>query len=284
MSNSYLNVILFLLTTLLYYYSLKPILNIDILLDPVKYKNYTTNNYVYLAIYLLAVIIVQFLVNISIISSICGGKLSLNIGTAFGYTFIPWVLLFGVIVLVLSIYPSFKSVFSDVIGYYYISSSANKLLTELLINKEINNKIKTDPNLINEESQKNMQSTADAIIKIFGDNSILINQILPTNFTDYWSILTPLMKPKYKNPTDPETIKLKNNLLELVVTKDNIGESMWYIYTGVLLCMYVQLKITTNGCLNNTQTMQQNYEDYITKEKQANEEKEKTQTTYTISS
>ena len=34
---------------------------------------------------------------------------------------------------VLIIFPGFKSAFSDVIGYYWVSYSANKLVTEILI-------------------------------------------------------------------------------------------------------------------------------------------------------
>jgi hypothetical protein len=33
--------------------------------------------------------------------------------------------------LILTIYPGFKSAFSDVIGYYWVYGSANKLITEL---------------------------------------------------------------------------------------------------------------------------------------------------------
>ena len=43
-------------------------------------------------------------------------------------------------------YPGFKSAFSDVIGYFYVSSSANKLLTDLLVNKDIEKVLKhNDP-------------------------------------------------------------------------------------------------------------------------------------------
>lgn len=45
-----------------------------------------------------------------------------------------------------------------------------------------------------EEQKLGLQQAADAIIKICGNNSILINQIVPSNFTSYWDILKPLMK------------------------------------------------------------------------------------------
>ena len=127
-----------------------------------------------------------------------------------------------------------------------------------------------------------MQSAADAIIKICGNNSVLINQIVPTNFNSYWSILTPLMKDKYKQNSS-ETNVIKKELFELVVTRDNVGEAMWYIYTGVLLTSLVQLKITSRGCVNNPKTMEQNYQKFLDVEEKAKQQKQlSTSTTYTI--
>ena len=88
-------------------------------------------------------------------------------GAAGIFTFIPWTLIFGVLILVLSIYPGFKSAFSDVIGYFYVSGSANKVLTELLVDKDIQKNINNDTT-ISPEQKLAMQSSADAIIKICG--------------------------------------------------------------------------------------------------------------------
>ena len=133
MSSSYLNIITFLCTTLFYYLAIKPSLSYDTLTDMEKYKKYTSSTYMYLGIYVLLVIVLQFLVNTSLITSNCGGNVTDNIGAAGLLTFFPWALIFGVLIMVLTIYPGFKSAFSDVVGYFYISGSANKVLTELLI-------------------------------------------------------------------------------------------------------------------------------------------------------
>ena len=310
MASSSLNIVIFLLTTVFYYMALKPSLTYDKLKN--GYKEYVSNNYMYLAIYLLLVMVLQFIANASIISNNCGGSISENMGAAGVFTFIPWTLIFGVIILVLTIYPGFKSAFSDVIGYYYVSSSANKLLTDLLINRDIE-KILTDspspkPNIntsaasgldnsgasnpggeiemtsiVGGGDKEKMQEAADLIIKICGNTSILINQIVPSNFDNYWSLLTPLKKDKYKNDSDPSTKTLRDQLFELVVTRDNIGEIMWYIYTGLLITSIVQLKITTRGCASNPKTMEQNYQKFLDKQAEADKQKEQaTSTTYTI--
>jgi len=284
MANSYLNIVTFLLTTLFYYLVFKPVLTYDTFNNANAYKEYISNNYLYLAIYLLLVILVQFLVNASIISSTCGGSITENMGAAGVFTFIPWILIFGVLIVIITIYPGFKSAFSDVIGYFWVSSSANKIITELLIDRNIEKKIKSDKEMTPEEKE-NMESAADAIIKICGNTAVLINQIVPSNFNDYWKILTPLMKDRYKvNGGDTEETKnIKNELFELVVTRDNIGESMWYIYTGLLLTSLVQLKITTRGCIKNPKTMEQNYKKFQETQEKARAKKElSTSTTYTV--
>jgi len=135
---------------------------------------------------------------------------------------------------------------------------------------------------IDKDKRAAMQDAADAIIKICGNTSILINQIVPSNFVQYWEILTPLMKEKYQND-GPETQEIKDDLFNLVVTRDNIGEAMWYIYTGLLLTSIVQLKLTSRGCVSNPKTMEQNYQKFLEVEEKNKAEQAKIEgTTYTI--
>jgi hypothetical protein len=288
MASSSLNIVMFLFTTAFYYMALKPSFTYDKLQN--GYKEYISSNYLYLAIYLVLVMVLQFFANATIISNNCGGSIRENIGAAGVFTFIPWTLIFGVIILVLTMYPGFKSAFSDVIGYYYVSSSANALLTNLLINRDIENVLSETnvnhpqpPPIVGGGEKEKMQEAADLIIKICGNTSVLINQIVPSNFVNYWSLLTPLKKDKYKNDNDTNTQALRDELFQLVVTRDNIGEMMWYIYTGLLITSIVQLKITTRGCTSNPKTMEQNYQKFLDAQTEVDKQKElATSTTYTI--
>ena len=283
MANSYLNIVTFLLTTLFYYLAIKPSYTYEISVDPTKQKEYKSTSYMYLAIYLLLVMVIQFMVNASIISSTCGGNITENMGAAGVLTFLPWTLIFGVLIVILTVYPGFKSAFSDVIGYFWVSSSANKVITELLVDPNIQKKIDTDSTSTPEQKEA-MMSAADTIVKVCGNSAILINQIVPSNFQSYWNILTPLLKPKYQT-AGPETDKIKNELFEIVVTRDNVGEAMWYMYTGLLLTSLVQLKMTTRGCVSNPKTMEANYQKFKDTEQKAKAQKElATSTTYTITS
>ena len=363
MAGTYLNIISFVITTIFYYVSLKPQVDSSTYSNKTSqaYIDYKGNQYLYLGVYFLLVMVVQFVVNTSIITSNCGGNISDNIGFAGFITFIPWTLIFGVIMLVLIVYPGFKSAFSDVIGYFYVSSSANKIITELLVNKDLENSLNDNTvsnananigtglseakadvvntnatasviddssmqpsappgidkadvvntnatasviddstitpsapvmssrNLYNKDQiggqavdKKQLEKAADAIVKICGNTSILINQIVPENFDSYWGILNPLKKAKYQDDSNPETQDLKNQLFDLVTTRDNIGEAMWYIYTGLLLVSITQMKIASRGCVNSQATMEKNYQQFLENEQQAQEAKANSTQTYTV--
>ena len=304
MDNSYLNIFTFLLTTLFYYMILKPTLDYKTVSNSELYKNYTSSNYVSLAVYLLLVMVVQFIVNASLIAQKCGGSISENMGAAGIFTFIPWTLIFGVTIIILILYPGFKSAFSDVIGYFWISNQANELLVELLMQQDVEDSLAKGvspstptptptpqaalvggkkPSQNGGDDKQAVREVADLILKLCGNTSILINQITPRNFEPYWSLLTPLKKPKYQNDNAAETQTIKKQLFDLTVTRDNVGETLWYVYTGLLLTSIVQLKITTRGCAMNPKTMEENYAKF---QKQQEEIKAQnattTDTTYTI--
>jgi len=290
MASSYLNIFTFLLTTFVYYLALKPNLKYDDMTNQDSYNNYLSNSKVYLAVYFFAILIVQFIVNTYIITQTCGGSITENLSASGAYTFIPWSIIFGAVIVVLMVYPGFKSAFSDVVGYFYISGSANQLLTELLINTPTNDTDiieNTDaPNIPLDQNggatQKGLQEAADMTVKIFGNTSLLINQIVPSNFVEYWNTLQPLMKSQYQND-GPLANQKRNEFFDLVVTRDSIGEAMWYIYTGLLISSIVQLKIATRGCVVDPNQMAKNYQNYVSEqEKIKKEQQQATSKVYTL--
>jgi hypothetical protein len=278
MDTSIANMLVFLIITLLYYLK-KPTISLDDITDPTKMETYASSTYKFLGLYFLMVVAFQWAMNIGVISSACGGSVSENIGAAGLYTVIPWTLIFGIVIITIVVFPGFKSAFADVFGYYYVSSSANTLLTELLVDKDIDQTIEKGDSA----NKKELQDAADMIVKICGNMSILINQIVPSNFDSYWNILDPLMKPKYQH-NSVAALPLKKELFDLVVTRDSVGETMWYVYTGILLSLIVQMKLATRACSISPATMEKNYQTYLDEEEKKNAEIQRaTATTYTIS-
>jgi hypothetical protein len=304
MTSSYLNILLFLLTTITYYLGLKPTLTYKIVDNVEEYKKYIKSNYFCLGCYFLSILVVQFIANTYIITQNCGGSITENMGAAGSYTIIPWTLIFGVLIIVISRFPGFKSAFSDVVGYWWVSTEANKIISKLLINRDLEKKLETpapSPSAVAEPiveeherltkkqiggsktEKEQLEDAADLIVKICGNVSLLINQITPSNFDKYWEMLKPLMKPKYRVDGNPESLKLHTDLFNIVVQRDSIGEIMWYLYTGLLVTSLIQLAITTRNCSMNPETMEKNYQAFLEQEQQLKaKQAASTSTTYTI--
>ena len=325
MDLTYVNIGIFVFLTLFYFLKIKPKPTLDDLQNNTSIYNYNVKIYFRLFLYFLTIVVSQFLINIGSIVITCGGSASKNVNAAALYTFFPWILIFGVIVVVLVAFPGFKSAFSDVIGYAVVYSGASKLMNELFIERNVeaalepekdsvlNNGNNGDINLTSFDSandlnndeetgkkkqqkggqdltKKQIEDASDALVKLFGDKSILINQMVPENFQEYWSVLQPLIKPQYRDGTDgnkngdddTKEPSKKQQLLELIVTRDNVGEGMWYIYTAVLLITIVQYYITSRGCKKDMQTMQDEYQTFLQNEAKTKEKQAATQTNYTI--
>ena len=126
MNNSYLSLLLFILATVFYFVVLKgPTLTIDILSNEQSYLSYQKGLYIKLIIYFLIVTLTQFGVNVSSIISTCGGSVSKNVGAAALLTFIPWIFIFGVLIVVIVLFPGWKAAFSNVVGYFIVQGQAN---------------------------------------------------------------------------------------------------------------------------------------------------------------
>jgi hypothetical protein len=260
--NTYMNIIIFILITILFFAYGKPKPTIDTLSSPESpYKSY--------GIYFMAVLVFQLAINMSTLESKCGGGWTSNLGYAMLITFGPWLAMFGILIAVMINFPGMKSAFSDVIGYYAVSNSANKLLAELLVDTDINDKIKQAGDGVDETKQQAMQDAAEAVMKMVGNISILINQIVPSNFMSYWKTLIPLMK----NPDAADLPEKQQALLDIVVLRDNIGEACWYIYTAILLISIIGYKIVNKSCEIDPKVANASYDQYLDKQQAANDAK-----------
>jgi hypothetical protein len=277
MDISFWSIIIFIILTIIYFAVPaigKPYLTLDILNDPNGLTSYYSSIMPRLGLYLLAIVVSQFFLNSSYLMTKCGGSIGKNMGAAALFTFIPWVLIFGILLAVLMMFPGFKSAFSDVIGYFAISGSANNILSTILLDTDINKAIESTSDPIR---QQELKSTAEAIMKICGNKSILINQMNPENFLQVWDLLKPLMvENAYQD------IIKKQSLLDLVVLKDNIGEAMWYTYTAILISSIVYYNLATRGCIKDVNQIKQEHDDYIKQqEEEQNKQDLNNQTVYT---
>jgi hypothetical protein len=281
MDISYLSILIFLLITIVYY-GFPSVGKLPITMDILNsggLDNYYKNNLSRLGLYLLVVVFSQFCLNIAYLVNKCGGSATTNIVSSLLITFVPWILIFGVMIATLIMYPGFKSAFSDVVGYFVVASSANNILNSLLIDTKIDQAIDQTFDSSNEQ-KSSMKQTAEAILKLCGNKSILINKMTPQNFLSIWDVLRPLMK---DNGNIPDIVEKQQELLRLVVLKDNIGEATWYLYTAVLITSIVSYYLASRGCVKSIDQLKANHEEYLKQE----EENEKAQainnsTTFTM--
>lgn len=211
-------------------------------------KYYTQDNPVFLYIYVLVVMITQFFINLNLTKSICGSS---QWTLAVLSTFIPWTFIFSILVYVISVFPGWLKPFSNTIGY------GIALLAGL--NTTINKIIKFD--------KKNTDDKISQMLGyIYADNSMLINEITPSNFDYFWD----KMKSLFKNGVYSNN-SLKNELLNMVRLKHIVAESIWYILTGLLVTSITYNYILNSECSQSADEMirrHNKYKDDIENDKQ----------------
>lgn len=279
MDVSLLSLAIFSIITFMYFSFIKPELKLNMVANEQLFAEYNSSMYSKLGVYLILVLVTQLGLNINYLATKCGGSMATNLFSAIIFTIIPWVLIFGALIAVLIMFPGFKSVFTDVIGYYIVYSSANEIFSKILIDGSINDAMKNS----SEQSKEEMQTAAELIMKMVGNKSVLINELNPENFITLWNTLKPLMVTQYKDDSNSETIKIKQELLDLVVLKDNVGEGLWYIYTGILVSSIVYYNLSSRGCIKNVSTLKKEQEEYVKKQEEIEAQQQKiNETKYTM--
>jgi len=272
MDSSYLSIFIFLIITIVYY--LFPAvgklpITIDILQSN-QLESYYKSNISRLGLYFLMVVMSQFLINSLFLINKCGGNSTTNVGIAALMTFVPWTLIFGVMLAVLMMYPGLKTAFADVIGYFAVAGKANDILTSILVDTSIDDTITTSGDMT-DLAKGTMKKSAEAILKLCGNKSVLINQMSPENFLSIWDMMKPLMK---DGGNIPDIQQKQQELLGLVVLKDNIGEGLWYLYTAVFLTSIISFNLATRGCKKTVDQLKASHDDYLKQEEEAQKQKD----------
>ena len=247
----------FLIITAIYLSGIKPMNSYkNVIADPNTIDQYNQSNYIYTFIYFIVLFVIQLCIGWSVVNAteckIVKDK-GRVLGEVFKSTALPWLFIFGFSLVVILLKPNFKSVFSNVYGYFWVKSQANSLLTELLKNEKEVNQVAATATAANGTSPQDIQNTADAILKICGNTGMLINQITPSNFLEYMNMLKPLMKTDYSvSGVDATNINevnhIFNKLFQVVESRERIGEYAWYIYTGLFVIAIVSYNISMIPC------------------------------------
>jgi len=269
--NSIFVMLLSIVVIILYYMFLKPVLNVEIMSNVETFAKFQKQKYIMMIVLFMVLFLVHMAVNLMGFQNKCGGSLSNNIGKVFISTFVPWLLIFGALMLVLIIFPGFKGAFSNVIGYYAVYRASNKILIKLLGNTQVDRPLK-DVQGSEEENANILEKASDAVLKLVGNTSIMINQFTPENFEDMWNMMIPVMKPEMRGVANAP---LKSELLEQVILRDNIGECCWYLYTMLLLLVIVKTMLMKQECVTTLTDIKEKEEEFDKHQREKDDQENK---------
>ena len=158
------------------------------------------------AAYVFITLLAQIIANFSNAKAICKGSTQ-SFGLVLLYTLIPYFLILGTVMVLVTVLPGWLTPFSNTIGYACASIMG--------LSTTFNNLLATDP-------QGN-----DLLTKICSDKALLINEMGRNNYADFMAEMAG------RDPSNPKE-KGYNKLYGLVLLKGIVAEGLWYGLAGCL--------------------------------------------------
>jgi hypothetical protein len=201
-------------------------------------------------VYFALIFISQFSLNVALTNQICGFT---QPALAFTTTIFPWSIIFGSLSVLFMMFPGWKSPFSNTFGYLAARVGGIKDAFNAILPSKVSNK---------------------ALQAIYEDNSLIINEITPTNFEDFLSKMqtSGMLLEKVSD-------EAKERLFKLVRLKDIVSEFVWYLLAGILISSITFSYISNSKCKRSAEYMKQQHDEW---KKNANkgEKKKKEQVYY----
>ena len=189
-------------------------------------------------------------------------------GMALITTLFPWIVIFGLLFILLSVFKGWLVPFSNTFGY---------AVTKLLGSEQLLKDILKDK--ISEQSVGNSKELAKFISDSISDPSLIINQFNSdyNKFNELWNVMKKGGLFKIGASQD-----MKDRLYHFVCLKDIISESIWYLLTGILTITASSNYILSKSCNRDVKQMQERhakFEKQMEKDRKASKE-EKPRTYY----
>lgn len=206
-----------------------------------KYKTTDpTQSKIYGGIYILLLIVGEFIINLNLTNSMCGTN---QYGTAVFITLFPWLFIFGILYVVLSMFPGWLSPFSNTFGYaiaklFGLTNFFNDILKKKL------------------DLGKDSDAAGEALEHIYSDKSLLINEITQSNIGRFWSNMKSIFKPESYTDANKEI------LLSFVRMKDTVSEYIWFMLTGTLVTSVSYNYVVNKGCSQSVKEMKKRRKAY----------------------
>ena len=238
-----------------------------------NFKNESSVMKIIFILYILLLLAGNYLINTSITTELCSG--TPQWGTTFIVTFIPWIIIFGILNIILIIFPGWLVPFSNTFGYFIVSLFGIKDLfnDKIIIPKSYYGTVKYDGNTDDDDDDHDHHNinVARALQQIYGNESLLINEIpivgnsedeRVENFKNFYKTMQNLKIFRSDQVTE-ELENSKVQLYRLLKIKDYIAEYVWYILAGLLVSSITYNYIVNVGCSFSSAQMSNAYKDYI---------------------
>jgi len=174
------------------------------------------------------------------------------------YTIGPNLIIFCGLILVLNVFPGWKSPFSNTLGYLLVN-----VLGKVFLNKTSSSALLDI--LKNPGNNKLLR-------RVYKNPAMMINEITPGNFDLFINKLRSEQSVLKEGVTKGQLSTLYN----LVVIKDNIASFIWYILTGILVIQNSQAYINSIKCNRNEELLKELVKEEEEKtKKQLKDKKEK---------
>lgn len=202
--------------------------------------------------YFLSIVLVQFFLNLNVAHQLCGGS---QYGTAALVTFIPWFMIFGLLKMLLTVFTGWLSPFSNTLGYLVASLAGVRGTLDSILKPKIS-------------SSAGTKASANALEHIYNDPSLLINEITPRNFDNFWETMK--SGGLFKSDADVHKMALR----KLVRLKDIVSEFIWFVLAGSLVASISFNYMVNKTCTLSADEIKKNVEKADTKKaKEAKEDK-----------
>lgn len=204
------------------------------------------------SMFIAGILIGEFMISIGMIKTVCGFE---QWGFGALVTFVPWILITGLIKFILMIRPGWLTPFSNTIGYF-LSSAIFGLTTafrELL--KPKNLEPPTTGAAAPVAPNGDAKDVAKALQQIYDDDSLLINQFTPDNVEEtirkFSSVGLMYTSAEYAK-NDPSKSVLYNKYVDAIKKavwfKLFVSEFMWLLMAGILTISVTFNYIVNYGC------------------------------------
>ena len=231
-----------------------------------KYLTPDSMSTMLIIIYIIAIVSTQISINTALAKSICNNTQTMNVGVL--ATIFPMLFIFGLLQLMLTIFPGWIEPFSNTFGYGMTKINGLHDLMERLIKKPDNT-----PGL--------NEKTINAVNSIYNDPSIFINQFSYADrdeFNKTWDNsfasgngvfikgagAAPL-PPSDANQNPAKGTPIYMEFRNMVKLKDIVGTFIWYILVGVIVTSKSYNYIISQPCSLNATVAQKAVDNYIKK-------------------